>query len=147
MVVRPHRPSDLNTLYKIDQECFPPEIAYTRGDLERFVRHRNSKTWVAEENGQVAGFLVAGREPPKVAHLITIDVLHKWRRRGIGSALLKVAEAWARSVGIEVIYLETAVNNQAAQRLYEAREYRRVECLDDYYGRGAPAWVMMKRLA
>ncbi len=146
MILRSHRVSDLDALYRIDQECFPPGISYSREELAGFIRHRSSKTWVAEEEGEIAGFLVAGREAARVGHVITIDIIPKWRRRGIGSALMEVAEAWSRRSGAKLLYLETGETNRVAQRFYQARGYEQVDRIENYYGQGAPAWVMMKLL-
>ena len=144
MDLRAFRSVDLETLYKIDQACFPPGISYTREELRRFIGHRRSRTWVAEESGEVVGFLVADRQPQKVEHIVTVDVVEGWRRRGVGTLLMDAAENWAREEDLQFIYLETAETNTAAQRFYEARGYRRVERVEDYYSDGTPAWVMLK---
>jgi len=146
MRLRPYRPSDLPTLFDIDQTCFPVGVSYSREELEQFIAHRNSRTWVAEEGDAVAGFLVAGREPQGVGHIITVDVPERWRRRGIGKALMDAAEDWGKRQGLKLIYLETAADNLAAQAFYRARGYEKVERLDGYYANGTDAWVMMKWL-
>jgi ribosomal-protein-alanine N-acetyltransferase len=147
MRLRPFRPDDLQTLYEIDQACFVPGISYTREELRRFIGHRHSQTWVAEEAAEIAGFLIAHREPRKVLHIITIDVLETWRRRGVGSLLMEAAEQWAVDHGLQMIGLETAQDNLAAQRFYMARGYRKVDEVEHYYADGTTAWVMVKELA
>lgn len=146
MIIRPFQFSDLPTLCEIDRRCFPPGIAYSRRELESFIRHRSSLTWVGETDGEIAGFVVASRQPARVGHIITIDVVDAWRRRGVGSALMDVAETWARKAKLELMYLETAENNPAAQRFYEARGYRKIDKVDRYYSNSLAAWVMVKRL-
>lgn len=42
------------------------------------------------------------------------------RGRGVGRALLAAAEAYARAVGAIRLVLQTAIDNAAAQRLYES---------------------------
>ncbi len=146
MRLRPYRASDLGTLYQIDQTCFPPGVAYSRRELENFVTARRSKTWVAEDGQETIGFLVAGQEPQRAGHIITIDVVERWRRRGVGDALMDAAEDWAESEGLSRIYLETAVDNTAAQSFYGRRGYAKFREIENYYGNGAAAWVMVKRL-
>jgi ribosomal-protein-alanine N-acetyltransferase len=114
--------------------------------LEQFIAHRNSRTWVAEEGDVIVGFLIAGREPGRVGHIVTIDVLGKWRRRGIGAALMDAGEDWAKRQGLDLVFLETAEDNLAAQAFYEARGYVKYEKLDKYYADGTAAWVMVKWL-
>jgi len=146
MRLRDFQPSDLSRLSEIDQACFPPGIAYSREELAGFIAHRSSRTWVAEEDGRIVGFVVAGRQPVRVGHIITIDILEDFRRRGIGKELMSIAESWARKARLELMYLETAEDNLAAQKFYEARGYRKVEKVEQYYSNGQAAWVMVKRL-
>ena len=146
MLIRDFQPSDLPALSKIDQECFPPGISYSREELAAYIAHRSARTWVAENEGSIVGFVVASREPARVGHIITIDILEGWRRRGAGTDLMDAAEDWARKARLQAIYLETAEENVAAQSFYEARGYRKVELVDRYYSDGQAAWVMVKNL-
>ena len=146
MRLRAFRADDLETLYKIDQACFAPGISYSREELRGFISQRGSRTWVAEERGETVGFLVVERQAQEVAHLVTIDVVERWRRRRVGSLLMDAAEHWAREQKLLFVYLETAENNAAAQRFYEARGYRRVDRVESYYSDGTSAWVMLRWL-
>jgi ribosomal-protein-alanine N-acetyltransferase len=146
MLLRSFRPDDLETLYAIDQACFAPGISYSRQELAAFIGHRNSQTWVAEEAGEIAGFLIASREPLKILHIVTIDVVEAWRRRGVGSLLMGAAEQWACDQGLRMIGLETAQDNVAAHKFYERRGYRKVSEIKRYYADGATAWVLVKKL-
>jgi ribosomal-protein-alanine N-acetyltransferase len=147
MRLRSFRPADLQTLYEIDQACFAPGISYTREELAAFIGRRGSQTWVAEEAGEIVGFVIAQREPRKILHLVTIDVLKAWRRRGVGSLLMEAAEQWARDQKLRMIGLETAWDNLPAQRFYRLRGYRKVSEIERYYSDGSAAWVMVKELA
>ncbi len=146
MRLRPFRRADLPTLYEIDQACFVPGISYTRQELADFIGNRLSQTWVADEAAEIAGFLIAHRGPGKILHIVTIDVLAAWRRRGVGSLLMDAAEQWAGGHGLGVIGLETAEDNLPAQKFYVARGYRKVDEIQHYYADGSAAWVMVKEL-
>ncbi len=146
MRIRNFHPSDLPALSNIDQSCFPPGISYSREELAGFIALQTSRTWVAEEDSSITGFVVAAREPTRVGHIITIDVLEEFRGQGTGTGLMDVAEDWARSSKLQIIYLETAEDNLAAQSFYEARGYRKVDKVERYYNNGQAAWVMIKRL-
>lgn len=146
MRIRDFQPLDLPRLSEIDQACFPAGVAYSREELSGFIAHRSSRTWVAEDNDQIIGFVVAGREPTRIGHIVTIDVIESSRRKRVGSELMNVAESWARKAKLELIYLETADNNTSAQTFYEARGYRKVDKVEHYYSDGQSAWVMVKRL-
>lgn len=144
--ILPFEASDLETLYAIDQGCFPPGISYSRKELASFIRYKQAKTWVARLGNEIVGFLILGREPQKVGHIVTIDVIGNKRRAGIGTALMETTEAWAERQGLRLIYLETAEDNRAAQIFYSARGYAKVEEIAHYYANGQTAWVMVKWL-
>ena len=146
MRLRSYRASDLDALHQIDQACFPPGVSYSREELAEFIGHQNSATWVAEVEQEITGFLVAGREPQRVGHIITIDVVACWRRRGVGSALMSAAEDWAARQQLRLIYLETAEDNAPAQAFYAGRGYEKLRMIDRYYSNGRGAWVMVKWL-
>jgi ribosomal protein S18 acetylase RimI-like enzyme len=52
------------------------------------------------------------------------------RRRGVAKALMTCAEAFSRDTGAKGLMLDTAVENLAAQSLYESLGWRRVS---DYF--------------
>ena len=70
----------------------------------------------------------------------------RWRRRGVGSALMDAAEDWAERQDLRLIYLETAEENAPAQAFYAGRGYEKVRMIERYYSNGASAWVMVKWL-
>jgi ribosomal-protein-alanine N-acetyltransferase len=147
MDLRAFRPADLRTLYEIDQACFPPGISYSRGEMARFTARRYSRTWVAQAGKDIVGFLIANRHPTlRLGHIITVDVLEAWRRRGVGTTLMDAAEEWARQHPLVAVFLETAEDNLVAQKFYEARGYVKHEKVERYYPDGVAAWVMVKWL-
>jgi ribosomal-protein-alanine N-acetyltransferase len=146
MLIRSYRRSDLDTLHQIDQACFPPGVSYSRVELANFIDHRRSQAWIAEEEGAIVGFLVADGQPQRVGHIITIDVVAEWRRRGVGTLLMDAAEDWAQARRLRLIYLETSERNAPAQRFYTQRGYEKLKLIERYYGNGDAAWVMVKWL-
>lgn len=146
MNLRPYRPSDLDTLYRIDQACFPPGVSYSKDEIEDFIGHRNSRTWIAQEGEEIVGFLIAGAERYRAGHIVTIDVAKPWRRRSVGTMLMDAAEEWAKKHGMRVVYLETAECNLAAQSFYRQRGYEKLKKIERYYANDDAAWVMVKWL-
>jgi ribosomal-protein-alanine N-acetyltransferase len=146
MLLRAYRPTDLGTLHQIDRACFPAGISYSRRELSEFITDRKSETWVADHDGVIVGFLVADHQRPRMSHVITIDVVADWRRRGVGTRLMDAAENAARGVGSRLIYLETSDQNVSAQRFYLKRDYEKYKVLPRYYGNGDDAWIMVKYL-
>lgn len=63
--------------------------------------------------------LLAGKPTPDECHLDYLAVRSKWRRRGIGTALLRQAQEYARSQGKRRISLEVSLGNEDGLRLYQ----------------------------
>ncbi len=143
--LRSYRPSDFETLYRIDQACFPKGIAYGRIELKLYLRSEGSHCLLAEAAGKVAGFILTERSAEQ-GHIITLDVLEAHRRQSIGSLLLEAAEQEAASRGGERIVLETATANKAAIAFWKKHGYREFATIENYYAEGLDAFQMYKDL-
>lgn len=144
--IRDFKPEDFETLWKLDQECFPPGIAYSRQELKVYMRRRGAFTLVApDDQGTIGGFLVAHSGP--TGHIITIDVVPAARRSGVGSLLLSAAEDRLRAAGSTAVGLETAVDNLSALSFYKRHSYSVIRTWPRYYSNGVDALVMKKQLA
>ena len=64
-----------------------------------------------------------GARIPRLKVDLGIAVAPEWRGKGVGTALLRAAEDWARAHGAERMILDLDVNNTDAQRLYEREGY------------------------
>ena len=146
LILRPYAPDDFETLYIVDQACYAPGIAYSRRTLRWFLRLPGADCLVAEEEGQIVGFLLAEHAGQR-AHLITLDVLERYRRRGIGTALLRAMEEKLATGGVQQIELETATGNEAAVAFWHKHGYRTLGVLKRYYSNDLDAYFMQKLLA
>lgn len=150
-VIRDFKPDDFETLWRMDQDCFPAGIAYSRQELKIYMRRRGAITLVAAEgddgkvDGKVAGFLVAHAGP--TGHIITIDVATTARRSGVGSLLLRAAEDRLQAAGSRAVGLETAVDNLTALTFYKRHGYSVIRTWPRYYSNGVDALVMTKEIA
>ena len=150
--IREAVPEEFDLLWSIDQRCFEPGIAYTRRELAYYMKQRGAFTLVGETRSaprsqwRTAGFLVGRQLRDKVAHIITIDVLEKARRSGLGTRLMNWAEARLRDLGCETMVLETAVDNLAAIRFYKRLGYTVAKTLPRYYLGRIDAFLMVKPL-
>ena len=90
--------------------------------------------YVAVANGRVVGMIELWRKRPRdrtggsarigrVGVDLGVSVLPEWRGRGVGSALLRAAEDWARANGAERMELDLDSANEGALRLYERFGY------------------------
>lgn len=138
---------DFETLWRIDQECFVPGIAYSRRELAAFMSMRGAFTLVVvDSESKIVGFLVATIRRNGIGHVITIDVLKEGRRLGVGSLLLSAAEERLRKLNCDTVSLETAVDNQSALLFYKQHGYFTVRTIPRYYSNGVDALVLQKDL-
>ena len=72
---------------------------------------------VAVADGQVIGHIHTGVRRYGVGE-IGMLVAREWRDRGVGSAMLQAAIAWARDQGLHKLSLEVFAHNTAAIALY-----------------------------
>jgi ribosomal protein S18 acetylase RimI-like enzyme len=144
--LRSYQPADFETLYRIDQACFPKGIAYGRTEMKIYLRSEGSHCLLAEVSGDVAGFILTERSAD-IGHIVTLDVLEPYRRQNIGSLLLETAEQEAASQGGKLMVLETATTNKAAVAFWKKHGYRQFGTAANYYGRGLDAYRMHKALA
>jgi [ribosomal protein S18]-alanine N-acetyltransferase len=148
--LRPGVQDDFQDLYALDQACFTPGIAWSKAELQYFLKYPGNLSVVAEdEDGQIAGFAIAGKQMRRgvvVGRLITIDVDAGQRRRGVGHMLLEETERQLRVAGATTVVLEVAVNNTTAQSFYEEHGFARVGRIPGYYLDRIDALVMEKQL-
>jgi [ribosomal protein S18]-alanine N-acetyltransferase len=154
-----HRPEEFETLWKLDQACFAPGIAYSRGELRAYMRRPGAFTLVAEAaegaapwdgerhcQNSVLGFLVAECSGRGIGHVITIDVRAEARRHRVGSALLTAAELRLRAAQCHMVRLETAVDNFSAISFYNRHGYNVMQTIPHYYSSGLDALLLEKDL-
>jgi ribosomal protein S18 acetylase RimI-like enzyme len=146
---RHYAPADFEQLYAIEEICFQPPLRFSRRYMRGLLGSEKSSTWIAEEDGRMAGFAVVDwtREAGgAVAYIQTIEVTPEWRGQGVGGELLRRAEGSARLAGAGEIWLHVDAENRAAIGLYQANGYFCEGKQDGYYGRGRAALIFKKEL-
>jgi [ribosomal protein S18]-alanine N-acetyltransferase len=147
--VRDYRREDFDTIWRIDQACFPAGIAYSRFELKVYIRRPAAFGLVAEsceKQPSILGFLVAESSRRGIGHIVTIDVRAEARRFHIGSSLLEAAELRLRSVNCHLARLETAVDNVSALAFYKRHGYDVMKTVPRYYSNGVDALLFEKEL-
>jgi ribosomal-protein-alanine N-acetyltransferase len=152
--LRDYAPADFETLYQIDQACYPRGIAYSRAMLRWYLKQRGSFCVVAEADAEpesgsgfpIAGFIIA-QGNGDAGYIVTIDVLEGQRRGGVGTALLEEAERRLASMRVRYIELQTATNNEAGIAFWQRHGYRSSGISAGYYLGRIDAYLMNKRLA
>ena len=149
MLYRPYKPEDFPELYRVEETCFVPPFRFSRSYIRQIIDGPNSATWIAEENGSIAGFAVIEwtGDPSPQAYIQTIEVLPEFRGMGAAGELMRRLEKSAIEAGAGLIWLHVDAENHAAIRLYEKERFVLHRREANYYPRGRDALVYRKLLA
>lgn len=145
IAIRQADAKDFPALFKLDQKCFPPGIAYSKTMLKHFLTQPGAECLVATDENQIVAFLLTQENPP-LAHVTTLDVAQAHRRRGIGTKLLEESENNLRFRGVRTMLLETAISNEPGVAFWQRHGYRIEAILRNYYPGHLDAYEMRKRL-
>lgn len=110
------------------------EASIVADDYRRGRQHPSSTppaertTLVAELHGDVVGFVDVrvtvpggGHRPERYGYISEVAVAARARRRGVGAALVRAAEDWARDAGCTWMALDYNARNVDARRFYRER--------------------------
>ncbi len=129
VIIRQASTSDIPQM----NELFRNDLGYTDCTLQVVENQfasldlTHEAVFVAESDGRIAGVIHIEKYNvlyfPPMANLLGITVASDFRRQGIGSALLKQAEDWARQKGITCMRLNSGSNRTQAHEFYRAQGY------------------------
>ena len=152
-IIRKATLNDIDRVIYINRVSLPEN--YTR---YFFIEHLNkwpNAFYVAEVDGEVVGYVMSRVELGwgimklglvKKGHIVSLAVLEKYRRRGIGTALMRAALDGLKSYGVKEVYLEVRVSNIPAIKLYEKLGFVKKKVIPSYYLDGEDAYLMVKPL-
>lgn len=121
------------------------EVQVVRRRGAKVQGHRDAKL-VAQTNDAIAGFCISAHRD-REGYIITMDVLEKYRRSGIGSLLLQEVERRLAETGVRRVGLETATDNEPAVAFWQKHGYRTRGVRKGYYPHGGDAYSMTKQIA
>ena len=104
-------------------------------DLRNYLDNADKTIFFAYLDGQLAGQIILCKNWNNYAYAEDIVVDIKFRRCGIGKALILQARQWARERQLAGIMLETQNNNVGACKLYECCGFQ-LEGFDRYLYKG-----------
>jgi ribosomal protein S18 acetylase RimI-like enzyme len=122
------------------EELFPGNVlTHLSATVEQYLSPDTPLWWVLDETQRAIGCLWLGvaidqSSGIRHAHIFLLYVRSAHRRQGIATALIQMAETWAKARGDRQIGLQVFANNQPAVTMYRALGYE------------VEAYAMLKRL-
>jgi ribosomal-protein-alanine N-acetyltransferase len=140
----PLNPDDVSLLWAAPERAH--EIADLHGRLfdppwdaesvAQLIEHPAAAAFVAQMRGPkaLAGFLIAQIAADE-AEILSIGVAPEWQRRGIARHMVEGLVRAAQRAQVKRLFLEVAVTNTAANRLYRGLGFEPVGRRAGYYQR------------
>jgi [ribosomal protein S18]-alanine N-acetyltransferase len=146
--IEPAETRDADTLATLHAQGF--HRGWPSADFASYIAGRDTPVYVAcDAKRRIAGFAML-RLAADEAELITIAVEPRWRKKGVGRALMDALLTDLRMTPARRLFLEVAADNPAALRLYARLGFTRISERQGYYarpdGRPATAIVMARDL-
>jgi ribosomal protein S18 acetylase RimI-like enzyme len=145
--IRAGRRGDLDAVVELEARVFPGD-RLSRRSFRRLMASASADVLVADRDGILAGYAVILFRPRALAaRLYSLAVKPEEAGRGVGSALLAVAEQAAIARKRFVMRMEVRADNAAAIARYRKAGYRERGRAEDYYEDGHPALRFERELA
>jgi len=106
------------------------------GNVAQLIEHPAAAAFVAQMRvpNALAGFLIAQIAADE-AEILSIGVAPEWQRRGIARHMVEGLVRAARRAEVKRLFLEVAISNTAANRLYKGLGFTAVGRRKGYYQR------------
>lgn len=134
----------LDDVMKIEWECFP--IPWSRKSMEDELERKIAYYFVALVDGKVAGYGGMWHVVTE-GHITNIAVSEKFRRLGVGNAIVGKMIELAEEKDMLGVTLEVRVSNEAAISLYKKHGFKIEGLRKEYYDDNKEdAYIMWKYL-
>jgi ribosomal-protein-alanine N-acetyltransferase len=153
--VRVFNTKDIERVMQINASCLPENYSsYFYRDL--YTKYPETFL-VAELDAEIQGYIMCRIErgwskrgkltAARLCHVVSIAVMERYRRRGIGRELVVQAMSRGRRIcDCSEGFLEVRVSNEPAIELYSNLGFTKVKRNYGYYLDGEDAWVMAATL-
>ncbi len=119
--------------------------SWTPSAVIKEIKSKNSNVIVTLNENKVIGFAVMKYYDCE-ARLNLFAVHLNYRRKGIGSKMIKWLEETVLINGNDVVYLETRLGNEEAREFYKSLGYKVIQRIPGYYRRRETAIRMARDL-
>ncbi len=137
--------SDIDEIQKIEKTSFPSKIAYSKNYFRKIYRKFPEGFIVAKNGRKILGYAISQLRKFS-GELISIAVNEKWRRKKIGTKLLKFVLAEFKKMKARRAIIQVREGNARAVAFYGKFGFRILKKIRNYYGNGDNAFLMKKGL-
>jgi [ribosomal protein S18]-alanine N-acetyltransferase len=127
-------PDRAGDVARIHSEVFDP--SWDEAAIYKLLEHPAAAALIATAGPkrEPAGFVIAHLAGDE-AEILSIGVALKWQRLGLGRRLIEGLIRAAQRAEARRLFLEVSIDNEAAIKLYESQDFRRVGMRPKYYKR------------
>ena len=130
MIYRKYENKDISAIRDILENDlgYNCELDKLNNRINEMLKRGNYQIFVACDGDKVVGYIgcvsyLAFELDNEGIKIIALAVSKEYRRKGIGTQLLKTAEKWAKENNIEVILLNSGLPREDAHSFYESQGY------------------------
>jgi ribosomal-protein-alanine N-acetyltransferase len=143
ITIRTPLPGDMIQVVALENRCFVDP--WSQEALEQELAPDSlRRPLVAEAAGKVVGYLMAWKIVDQL-HILNIAADPDFRRRGVGTALLRAASAKAMEMGLGEITLEVRESNNEARSFYLRHGFVATGLRRSYYADNGEDAIIMTR--
>ncbi|MEM0493240.1 MAG: GNAT family N-acetyltransferase [Candidatus Thermoplasmatota archaeon] len=142
--IRRFKPDDIYAVINLAHITLPER--YNPVIFNQFYEAFPDGFLVAESHHKIIGFLIGVKTPEGTARVVMLAVAEPYRRRGIGSSLLRCFIDEIKKRGINIIRLETRVTNKQAVEFYKKHGFVIVDRLYRFYQNGDDGYLFEMRI-
>ncbi len=130
MIYRKYESKDISAIRNILENDlgYNCELDKLNNRVDEMLKRGNYQIFVACDGDNVVGYIgcvsyLAFELENEGMKIIALAVSKEYRRKGIGTQLLKTAEQWAKDNNIEIILLNSGLPRENAHAFYESQGY------------------------
>ena len=130
MIYRKYESKDISAIRDILENDlgYNCELDKLNDRIDEMLKRGNYQIFVACDRDKVVGYIgcvsyLAFELDNEGMKIIALAVSKEYRRKGIGTKLLKTAEQWAKENNIEIILLNSGLPREEAHAFYESQGY------------------------
>jgi len=141
IIIRTPRTGDLDQVAAMERRSFADPWA-REALAQELTADRLRLPLVAEVQGRIVGYLMAWKIVDQL-HVLNIASEPDFRRRGVGTALLRAAAREAAAAGMVEVTLEVRASNQAARAFYLGHGFQETGLRRGYYADNGEDAIIM----